>query len=341
MPIYWSERRGSLYWATKAVGDKYGSQLLKANAWHHRSDAISSLVALVGIGGAMVGVPLLDPAAAIFVAAMILRAGSSIASQSLKELLDIGVPDKLLDPIRQTVLKIPGVEGCLYLRGRKMGSSVHVDVHIAVDPLLSVSAAHNIGEAVRRELQEAYSLVTETMVHIDPADGRLTHTPQSLVEEETHSHEETDSHKEILKNYVSSSSHHHRYSEALPEHSHTSWQDGIQNVDEGRTETQEGEVCGGDAGILQQSDVEGEVREAVKGQFGEVVEVVAVTCHFLQQGAVVEVKVTMSPELTIRQGMDLAGEVRTSLKNTLHSIVEVDVQLELMTSNTTKAHHLT
>ncbi|KAJ7235000.1 hypothetical protein O6H91_Y449500 [Diphasiastrum complanatum] len=122
-----------LYWITKSVGDKQGSQLLKANAWHHRSDAISSIVALIGVGGAMLGVPFLDPLAGLLVSGMIIKAGLQTGYQSLQELVDMGSPESELGPMRKTVLSVQGVEGCHDLRGRRAGSYLYIDAH--VEPL--------------------------------------------------------------------------------------------------------------------------------------------------------------------------------------------------------------
>ncbi|XP_024534353.1 metal tolerance protein 2 isoform X1 [Selaginella moellendorffii] len=158
-----------LYWATKRVGETQGSQLLKANAWHHRSDAISSIVALIGVGGTMIGVPWLDPAAGIVVSGMIVKAGIGTGYHSLQELVDKGVSESVLAPIRESVLQVEGVQNCHDLRGRRAGSYVYIDAHIEVDPWLSVSAAHNIGEAVRRRIHEYHPEVAESYVHIDPA----------------------------------------------------------------------------------------------------------------------------------------------------------------------------
>ncbi|GLJ44610.1 hypothetical protein SUGI_0937610 [Cryptomeria japonica] len=158
-----------LYWVTKRAGEKIGSGLLKANAWHHRADAVSSVIALVGVGGRVLGVPFLDPLAGILVSGMIVKAGLQNGYQSMLELVDVGAPESLLAPFRQTVLQVEGVKGCHHLRGRKAGSLVHLDIHIEVDPFLSVSAAHNIGETVRHELHERHSEVAEVFIHIDPS----------------------------------------------------------------------------------------------------------------------------------------------------------------------------
>ncbi|GJP85835.1 hypothetical protein CLOP_g15930 [Closterium sp. NIES-67] len=163
----------SLYWATKWVADRYDNHLMRANAWHHRSDSVSSFAALLGVGGAMAGFPILDPVAALFVAALIAKAGGSIAYQSVQDLVDVGVSEKVLQPIRAEIMASPGVLGCHNLRGRRMGPWLHVDAHIEVDPSLSVAAAHDIAQAARHHLQRHFPSITEALFHIDPADGRL------------------------------------------------------------------------------------------------------------------------------------------------------------------------
>ncbi|CAK9196001.1 unnamed protein product [Sphagnum troendelagicum] len=180
-----------LFWVTKAVGEKQGSALLQANAWHHRSDAISSVVALIGVGGAVLGLPLLDPVAALIVSGMIIKAGLESGYQSLQELMDRGLPESVLGPVRQSVLEVQGVEGVHELRGRRMGSTIHLDVHIEVDPWLSVSAAHNIGNAVRQQVHKRHPNVTESFIHIgsksdllQPSDSISRQREQHIFREE-------------------------------------------------------------------------------------------------------------------------------------------------------------
>ncbi|XP_050364586.1 metal tolerance protein 2 isoform X3 [Argentina anserina] len=141
-----------LYWITKQAGEKQGSGLMKANAWHHRADAISSVVALIGVGGSILGVKFLDPLAGLLVSGMILKAGIETGHQSILELVDAAIPTKELDPIKQTILQVEGMKGCHRLRGRRAGSSLYLDVHIEVDPFCSVSAAHDIGEKLMYRL---------------------------------------------------------------------------------------------------------------------------------------------------------------------------------------------
>lgn len=158
-----------LYWITKRAGEREGSGLMKANAWHHRADAVSSFVALIGVGGSILGVKFLDPLAGIVVSGMILKAGLETGYQSVLELVDAAVPSQQLDLYKQTILQVEGVKGCNHLRGRKAGSSLYLDVNIEVDPFSSVSAAHEVGENVHHVIQKLHPEVAEVFIHIDPA----------------------------------------------------------------------------------------------------------------------------------------------------------------------------
>ncbi|KAM0003431.1 putative cation efflux protein [Helianthus debilis subsp. tardiflorus] len=158
-----------LYWMTKRAGERTGSGLMKANAWHHRADAVSSLVALIGVGGSILGVRFLDPLAGLVVSGMILKAGLQTGYQSILELVDAAIPSHHLDPIRKTVLQVKGVEGCRHLRGRRAGSSLYLDVKIEVDPCCSISIAHQIGESVRYQIQSSHPEVSEVFIQLEPA----------------------------------------------------------------------------------------------------------------------------------------------------------------------------
>ncbi|KAF3436408.1 hypothetical protein FNV43_RR23500 [Rhamnella rubrinervis] len=162
-----------LYWITKRAGERQGSGLMIANAWHHRADAISSVVALIGVGGSILGMKFLDPLAGLLVSGMILKAGLQTGYQSVLELVDAAIPSKQLDPVKQTILQVEGVKGLHHLRGRRAGSSLYVDVNIEVDPFCSVSAGHEIGENVRNQIHKSHPEVAEVFVHIDPAISQV------------------------------------------------------------------------------------------------------------------------------------------------------------------------
>jgi len=159
-----------LYQYTMLVARRVKSKLLEANAWHHRSDAISSIVVFVGIAGAMLGYPLLDSVAAIVVAVMICKIAWDLGLQSFQELVDTGLEPETLKEMENTILSIDGVEQMHMLRTRRMGHSALADVHILVSPRLSVSEGHQISEAVEMALTKQFDEINDITVHIDPED---------------------------------------------------------------------------------------------------------------------------------------------------------------------------
>ncbi len=159
-----------LYHYTVRVARALRSDMLRANAWHHRTDAVSSLVVLAGVGGAMAGFPYLDAVAAIGVAGFIVKIGWDLAFRSVRELIDTALEPERVEAIRRAILAVDGVRSLHMLRTRRMGPDALVDVHIQVDPRLSVSEGHQIGETVRRRLIEQIDEVADVTVHVDPED---------------------------------------------------------------------------------------------------------------------------------------------------------------------------
>jgi cation diffusion facilitator family transporter len=157
----------ALFRYTMRVANRYGSELLRANAWHHRSDALSSLIVVAGIGGTLLGFLYLDAVAAVIVALMVVKVGAGLAWRALKELIDTGLTREELKAIRRTILSVSGVKAVHGLRTRRFGGRALVDVHIIVDDRLSVSEGHQIGEAVRAKLMREVAPVADVMVHID------------------------------------------------------------------------------------------------------------------------------------------------------------------------------
>lgn len=160
-----------IYQMTMRVGERYDSKVIKANAWHHRSDAVSSVVALIGVVGGMLKVPIVDPIAGLFVSGLIVKAAVELGWDSLKDLTDQNVSAKVIEQVEKTLkeMKEEGVRGWHQLRGRRMGPYMILDVHIVVDPLLSVTVSHQIAEKVRRKVMERIPAVSEVLVHIDPS----------------------------------------------------------------------------------------------------------------------------------------------------------------------------
>lgn len=155
---------------TMHVAKKLKSNMLKANAWHSRSDAISSVVVVIGVAGTMAGLEYLDAVAAVIVGVMVGKIGWDLAWQSVHELVDTALDPERVAVIRQEVLSVGGVRELHMLRTRQMGGEALVDVHVLVDPKLSVSEGHYIGERVRRRLIHEVEEVADVMVHVDPED---------------------------------------------------------------------------------------------------------------------------------------------------------------------------
>lgn len=159
-----------IYQYTKHAAVKLRSNMLMANAWHSRSDAISSIVVVIGVGGAMMGYPYLDAVAAIAVAVMIAKIGFDLIRASTKELIDTALEPEVVETIRKEIVCVDGVRALHMLRSRRSGGDALVDLHVQVDPHISVSEGHQIGDTVRRRLLERVDEVTDVTVHIDPED---------------------------------------------------------------------------------------------------------------------------------------------------------------------------
>lgn len=170
----------ALYHYTARAARRFRSNVLRANAWHHRSDAISSVVVAVGIAGTLAGLPYLDAIAAIVVAAMIAKIGWGLMWQSVRELIDTGLERERVVAVEHAIQSVPGVKALHMLRSRRMGSDALVDVHILVEPTLSVSEGHQISETVRARLIRQFEEITDVLVHIDPEDDATVSPSQHL-----------------------------------------------------------------------------------------------------------------------------------------------------------------
>ena len=150
-----------------AVAEKLRSPMLVANAWHARSDAASSLVVAVGIGGSLLGYRFLDPVAAIIVGFMILRMGLKFSHEAIRELVDTALTDEEVERIRATLRETSGVLGLHELRTRRMAHQVLADAHIQVDARISVSEGHRIAEMARARVLATHPEVLDVLVHVD------------------------------------------------------------------------------------------------------------------------------------------------------------------------------
>ena len=157
----------AMYRYTMHVARRFDSNMLRASAWHHRSDALSSLIVAAGIGGSLLGLGYLDAVAAIAVAAMIIKVGVELAWHSLRELVDTGLDEDNLAAIRRAIAEVKDVRALHLLRTRRVGGKALVDVHVIVDDRLSVSEGHQISETVRSRIIKEVDPVSDVMVHID------------------------------------------------------------------------------------------------------------------------------------------------------------------------------
>ena len=161
-----------LYQYTVKVGRKTGSPSVVANAWHHRSDALSSVATFIGVGAAMYGWPLFDPIAAITVTALIVKAGWDISAESFKDLIDTSVNKEVRDAILEEAKGTNGALDCHDLKTRKSGSNILVDIHIEVSPSMNVMEAHSVADNVRDRIIERIKNVSQVLVHVDPQGER-------------------------------------------------------------------------------------------------------------------------------------------------------------------------
>jgi cation diffusion facilitator family transporter len=158
----------ALYHYTLKAGKRIRSQLLIANASHHRSDAVSSLASFAGIAGAVFINPILDPVAALIVGILIVRMGLTIGWQGLQELLDASLEGELLEQIQQEALKQPQAKSVHNIRARRMGPYILVDFHLDVPAELTILEAHTISEIVELNILTLFPQVSEVLIHLDP-----------------------------------------------------------------------------------------------------------------------------------------------------------------------------
>lgn len=159
----------ALFHYTMRVAHQTGSALLKANAWHHRTDALSSVVALVGIGAAQMGFVWGDPLAAMVIALMLLRVAWGFGKTAADELVDTQAPDALRQALESSLTTSPGVEGLRDLRMRQHGARAVADVSIMVDPQISVTEGHRIAEAARSAALDQVDALEDLIIHVEPA----------------------------------------------------------------------------------------------------------------------------------------------------------------------------
>ena len=162
----------ALYHYTMRSARRVRSSLLEANAWHHRSDVVSSIVVLVGVGATLAGVAFMDAVAAVLVALLIGRMGGKMIWDSAHELIDTGIEPDEQRELLEAARAIDGVRGAHALRTRRMGGLLLADIHVIVAPRISVSEGHRISDAVSASLKRVHEDLGDVLVHIDPEDDQ-------------------------------------------------------------------------------------------------------------------------------------------------------------------------
>ena len=160
-----------MYWYTRGAARKINSGALMADAWHHRSDALSSIGAFVGIFGARLGYPILDPVASIVICFMIAKAAIDIFRDAIDKMVDHSCDAKTEESMRREILKVPGVRRVDLLRTRLFGSKMYVDIEIAAAGEISLNDAHDIAENVHHTIEDKFKDVKHCMVHVNPING--------------------------------------------------------------------------------------------------------------------------------------------------------------------------
>lgn len=157
-----------MYWFTILAAKKINSGALKADAWHHRSDALSSVGALIGIGGARLGYPFMDSVASVVICVFIVKAAYDIFKDAIDKMVDTACDADTVEKLRNVIESQEGVLGISKLKTRMFGAKIYVDVEIEADGTLTLNAAHDIAENVHRAIEKAFVDVKHCMVHVNP-----------------------------------------------------------------------------------------------------------------------------------------------------------------------------
>lgn len=157
-----------MYWYTRAAAKKINSGALMADAWHHRSDALSSIGAFIGIFGARLGFPVLDPIASVVICIFIGKAALDIFKDATDKMVDKSCDEETVKKMRSLMMGETGVKGIDVLRTRMFGAKIYVDVEISVDENILLKEAHEIAEEVHEAIEKAFPQVKHCMVHVNP-----------------------------------------------------------------------------------------------------------------------------------------------------------------------------
>lgn len=160
----------AMYWYTRNTAKKINSNALMADAWHHRSDALSSIGSLIGIGGAMLGFKLLDPIASIIICLCIIKVAFDIFMDSVDKMIDKSCNESFIDELKEVILSIDGVLEIDSIKTRLFGSKIYVDIEVGADENLSLKDSHQIAQNIHDEIENKFEDVKHCMVHMNPIE---------------------------------------------------------------------------------------------------------------------------------------------------------------------------
>ena len=160
-----------MFWYTMYYAKKLDSSAFKADAWHHRSDAISSVGSFIGIGLAKIGYPIMDPIASIIICLCILKVSFDITKDALEKMLDTSCSKEFEDDVQNFIKQQQGVEGIDLFHTRQFGNKVYVELEISVDRNRTLVEAHEIAETVHKNLEEQFPSIKHVMIHVNPSEN--------------------------------------------------------------------------------------------------------------------------------------------------------------------------
>lgn len=158
----------AMYWYTIITARKVKSIAMEADAWHHRSDAISSIGTLIGIAGARMGFKFLDPVAGIIVSLILIKVGVEFYLKATDQLVDQSADDEVIEQIKEVAISIEGVKNIHDLKTRKFGNKIYVDIEIQVDKRITVEEGHHIANLVHDSIEDTIEDVKHCMIHVEP-----------------------------------------------------------------------------------------------------------------------------------------------------------------------------
>ena len=160
----------TMYWYTRFYAKRLNSSGLMAEAWHHRSDALSSIGALVGIWGARLGYPWLDAVASLLICAFIIKAAYDIFVDAMEKMVDKSCDDEVLEQLKSSIMSVDGVLGVDKLKARTFGNRLYVDLELCEDGEVSLSEAHRVAEQVHDTIERQFPIVKHIMIHVNPKE---------------------------------------------------------------------------------------------------------------------------------------------------------------------------